>query len=496
MSPAAPAARFGRWITFLVAAACAVLLAVPALAGAASAPSIAAKPGLNPKFSPTASDYASRCRLGHPLKLRIRAPGSGRVRVGRRRPAKSPAKVTVRLKVGQRVTIRMRWRGRNVAYNVRCIPPHFPKWTAERHGTPQAKWYLVTPTLGDAGSHVVALFDRNGAPVWWMERPTKPHDAKVLPNGHFAWSTFTNGQYASHSVPYDERRADGSLVRRIRAVGVPTDGHDMQVLPNGNFIVVGYPARNGVDLSAYGGPKRATVVDAEVQEVTPGGRRVWRWNSRDHIDVSEATPFMESIIEGPVATADGRNAYDIVHINSVEPDGDSIIVSMRQTNGVYKINRASGAIEWKLGGTQTPESLSIDGESNNPLAISGQHDARLLPDGTLTMHDNRTLGAFSPRAVRFRIDAAARTATTVEQVTDPAAAFSVCCGSARKLPRGNWVMSWGSSPLVTELTPAGRRVFGLHFQRKPEAFAYRAFPVMPGQLSAGALRAGMDAMAR
>jgi hypothetical protein len=498
MSPPAPAARPGRWITLLLAAACAVLLALPAIAGAAAVPSIAAKPGLNPRFSPTASDYASRCRLGHPLRLTIRAPGKGRVRIGRRKPMASPAKVSLRVRVGQRVTVRMRWRGRTVAYNVRCIPVHFPKWTAERHGTPQAMGYLVTPTLGGSGSHVVALFDRNGAPVWWMERRDKPHDAKLLPNGHFAWTRFTNIAIASHAVPYEEHRLDGRLVRRIKTIGVPTDGHDLQMLPNGNYLVMSYALRDGVDLSAYGGPAGATVIDAEVQEVTPGGRLVWRWNSKDHIDLSEAAPFMNIIIRqpGPLSTGDGRKAYDIMHINSAEDAGDSIIVSLRHTSAVYKISKATGAIEWKLGGTSTPESLSIDGGSENPLASTGQHDARVLPDGTLTMHDNRTLTPFGPRAVRFRIDPAARTATTVEEVGDPAALHSLCCGGARKLPRGNWVMSWGFSPLVTELTPSGKRVFALRFRRKPKAFSYRAFPVLPGQLSIRALRAGMDAMAR
>jgi hypothetical protein len=238
------------------------------------------------------------------------------------------------------------------------------------------------------------------------------------------------------------------------------------------------------------------VVDAEVQEVTPRGRRVWRWNSKDHLALDESRPFMKFIVEGPVKTADGRNAYDIVHINSVELDGESLLISMRQTDSVYKVSRATGAVEWKLGGTQTAQSLAVADDPDGTLVMSGQHDARLMPDGTLTLHDNRTLSARTPRAVRFRIDAAAGTATQVEQVIDPSAAYSTCCGSAQKLPAGNWVMAWGSSGLVTELTPAGRRVFGLRFGGRKGADSYRAFPVMPGQLSVKALRAGMDRMVR
>jgi hypothetical protein len=332
--------------------------------------------------------------------------------------------------------------------------------------------------------------------VWWMERRTKPHDAKLMPDGNLAWSTFTNGQFASHSVPYEEHRLDGGLVRRIAAVGAPTDGHDMQVLPNGHYLTLSYVPRDGVDLSAYGGPRRATVVDAEVQEVTRAGRRVWRWNSKDHVALAESEPFMDSIINGPVKTADGRLAHDLVHINSVEPDGDSVLISMRQTDSVYKVSRKTGAVEWKLGGTHTPESLSLTNVADPANVMTGQHDARLLPDGTVTVHDNRTLSGEHPRAIRFSIDEMARSATLVEEVTDPRTDYSNCCGSARKLPGGNWVASWGASGLVEELTPAGRRLFALHFGGRKGADSYRAFPIMPGRLSRRELRRGMDRMAR
>jgi hypothetical protein len=317
-----------------------------------------------------------------------------------------------------------------------------------------------------------------------------------MPDGNLAWSTFTNGQYASHSVPYEEHRLDGTLVRRIAAVGAPTDGHDLQVLPNGNYLTLSYVPRDGVDLSAYGGGKNATVVDAEVQEVTPRGKRVWRWNSKDHIALDESKPFMKSIISGPVKTADGRPAHDLVHINSVEPDGDSVLISMRQTDSVYKVSRKTGAIEWKLGGTQTPQSLAVTNVPDPSVVMTGQHDARLLPDGTLTVHDNRTLSGERPRAIRFRIDEAARSATLIEAITDPAATYSNCCGSARRLAGGDWVMSWGASGLVTELTPTGRRLYGLRLGGHSGADSYRAIPIMPAQMSIKALRAGMDIMAR
>ena len=130
----------------------------------------------------------------------------------------------------------------------------------------------------------------------------------------------------------------------------------------------------------------------------------------------------------------------------------------------------------------------IVGDPNN--GFSGQHDVRSLGDGTITLYDNATRTLMLPRAVRYRIDEAAGTATLVEQVTNSQITSSVCCGSARKLPGGNWVTGWGGQPVTTEQTAAGGTVFRPSFESG--LFSYRTQPVASG-VNAGELRAGMDA---
>jgi hypothetical protein len=76
----------------------------------------------------------------------------------------------------------------------------------------------------------------------------------------------------------------------------------------------------------------------------------------------------------------------------------------------------------------------------------------------------------------------------LEDVRDAGVASSSCCGSARRLPSGNWVNDWGGTPQFTENEPDGTRVFGLS-----GTFVYRALPVLPGQFTVEQLRAGMDA---
>jgi hypothetical protein len=471
------------------------LIALSGATQAGATTRIGADPDLFPAFSTKVHDYASRCHSGTRLLLAIHAPRSARVTAGSRKPHRGGTRATFHLKGGEAVRVVIATKHKRATYHVRCLPRDFPQWSAERHGSPQAGFYVVTPAQGGMKkTGYVVIFDSHGVPVWWRKPGYRPIDAKLLPDGNLAWSEFTDATFGTTPVPYEERRLDGSLVRRISTVGVNTDSHDLQVMPNGDYLLVSYVLRaTTVDLSQYGGPADARVYDAEVQEVSPSGKLVWSWNSKDHTAVSDSTPFMGAIITRPQTLPDGGVAYDIAHVNSVELDGDSVIVSLRHLGAIFKVSRSTGAIEWKFGGTHTPESLDVVGEENSQL-FGGQHDARLLPDGTLTLHDNRTGQKVGPRALRYRIDEAARTATKVEEITDPDAPESLCCGSARRLPGGDWVMSWGYSSLVRELSPKGKLVFGLGFGGG--LFSYRAVPIPARELSRRALRAGMDAQVK
>ena len=460
----------------------------PELPGSAAAPP--GEPdftftGMSPAFSADAPDYGIRCTDGY-TSVTVNAPAGSTVEIAGRGPV-TGARTTgdIALSPGRALTIAVTAGDHVREYHARCLPDDFPTYATARGGSPQAEWFITTPDLFDLSGTVgpyAAVFDAHGAPVWWQRMSAYGGDAKLLPDGTLAWWVRAHDGTPAR---YEIRSLNGTLLRHVAAVGVDTDNHDLQVLPNGNVLLLAYVPRAHVDLSAFGGGADATVLDSEIQEVRPDGSLAWSWNSSTHMTLAESAQWIPLLAS--------RTPVDLIHLNSLEAHGDSIVVSARHADAVYSVNRSTGAIEWKLGGTVRSESLGIVGDSEfGAASFGGQHDARILPDGTLTVFDNGTHRQRAPRALRYRLDTGARTATLIEEIRDSDVPGSGCCGSARRLTNGDWVMGWGMSSTSTENAPDGTRVFGLTFGGG--VGTYRTIPVEPGVLARSDLRAAMDQM--
>jgi hypothetical protein len=439
--------------------------------------------GLSPAFDPSIPDYTVRCD-GSPLAVSGRLAQGAAISVDGGAEETGVFDATVPLEESQELSFTFDDGAAISTHHVRCLPADFPAWEYTRLLQPSRQFYVVDPAIGAGGSGYAIVFDDHGVPVWWQGSNPGPIDAKLVaeagqPTRITWWGQFGGGD------GYQIRELDGTVVRTVSIVGGSTDIHELQREPNGDYLVTSYQPREHVDLTAFGGGADDTVIDAEAQEINSTGEAVWTWNSAGHIGLEETGRWWPTVLKGA--------QRDIVHMNAVEPVGDdAILISMRHTDAVYKIDKASGEVAWKLGGTWTPESLTVAGDPEGAYPLGGQHDIRLQADGTITIHDNNTNQPSPPRAVRYEIDETARTAALVEQVTDPEAPGSFCCGSARRSADGSWLMSWGGRSLVTEFNSAGERTFRLGFGGV--AFSYRAVVAPDGSLSAAALRAGMDAM--
>ena len=449
-------------------------------------PTFSTSPGLAVGFDRGIRDNVVRCN-GQPVTVQVAAPPGWKASVAGDGLAMGVRNVRVPLAPNRRFTVAFRADsgGPPEVYHVRCLPSDFPAWRFSRQRSGGPDFFMVQYNFRYAVIH-----DRHGLPVWWYKATGIPDNFELLPDGTVAWSPV---DFAAEQIgPYVVHGLDGRRIRTVSAKNnLPTDIHELLRLDSGNYLLAGQTAETGVDLTGIGGPASGTVIGFEMQEVTPQGAlaSVW-WNSQGHISPEETPPRWRSTALLP------NGSWDTQHWNSIEPTDNNtkMLLSFRHLDAVYKVDRATGNVDWKLGGTTTPQSLTVQ---DDPLAsdpVAGQHDARLQPDGTVSIFDNGTGALRSPRVVRYQIDPVARTATHVQSFSDPEVTGAFCCGSAR-LVGGSWLVGWGGqvngTGVVGSYDLAGQRIWKF---LTPGSASYRANPVPPGALTGDQLRAAMDAV--
>jgi hypothetical protein len=250
-------------------------------------------------------------------------------------------------------------------------------------------------------------------------------------------------------------------VTQVRAGnGLQADLHGFLLTPQGTALLTAYVPTH-VDLSSVGGSKSGAITDAIFQEVDLATRRVLlQWSSLDHIPLSESywpvTPW----------------SWDYVHLNSIDVDADGqLLVSSRNTHTVYKIDRRSGEIIWRLGGKHSDFAMGYG------AAFAWQHDVRRQRDGTFTVFDNQGAphGGPQSRAIVLAVDEQRRTVRLERQFLHPLALQSSSLGSVQVLPNGNMFVGWGAEPFVSEFSPSGELLFDARLGSGYSS--YRAFRI-------------------
>jgi hypothetical protein len=161
--------------------------------------------------------------------------------------------------------------------------------------------------------------------------------------------------------------------------------------------------------------------------------------------------------------------HDYFHINSidVEPDGN-LLVSSRRTFTVYKIDRRSGEIIWRLGGKRS------DFEMGEGTWMRYQHDARRHPDGTITVFDN---GGVKKDEQSYGLvldaDTSQMRASLVRHYAHPDKVLAATQGNVQVLENANVFIGWGSEPVFSEFSEDGKLLFDANLP--PEVESYRAF---------------------
>jgi hypothetical protein len=200
------------------------------------------------------------------------------------------------------------------------------------------------------------------------------------------------------------------------------------------------------------------------------GEVLFEWHSLDHVGLDETYATLSQ---------DGRPGFDYFHVNSIEVDNDSnLIVSARQTFAVYKIDRKSGEVIWRLGGKMS------DFQMGPGTRFAFQHDARRQRDGTISIFDNGTTVFHSnvPEAVEgsrgivLELDEEQMSASLVREYTHPDEQHAHAAGNVQVLPNGNVFVGWGRALAISEFSKDGELLFDARLPPHSRSYRYFRFP--------------------
>jgi hypothetical protein len=316
---------------------------------------------------------------------------------------------------------------------------------------------VFTAPMGGPGSLGPLILEESGEPVWVRPSPAGLAQLDFRAQTYRGKPVLTwwqgrvakgwgRGEYVLLDSSYRE-------LTRVRAGnGLHGDLHEFELTPDGTALITAY------DTVDHGGRK---VVDGVVQEVdVASGEVVFQWRSLDHV------PLVDSYRPRPARPA---TPFDYIHLNSVSLDLDgNLLVSGRHTCTIYKVDRRSGAVLWRLGGKRSDFPLRPG------VRTWFQHDVRRDEDGTLTIFDNGSTPDREPlsRALTLSLDEPRRRAAVLRADTHPGV-LARAMGSVQRLPDLGLFVGWGTEPYASEFAPDGSLVYDV---RMPDGgISYRAF---------------------
>ena len=387
-------------------------------------------------------------------------------------------------------------------YWFRCVPDDFPRLEIDRPGNPTPGWYLTTLRTGPEEHTFAIILDGRGVPIWYKRLSQVMIDLKRRADGRLIITPSLGPRYGvlpdrGHQI----LSLSGTLIDEHTTIddpadpGVeyPTDHHDYVPLAEGGRAVLTYPLL-AQDLTEFGAGYLVDdeIADGVIQEIDGDGNLVWSWRTSDHIGYDEVT-FPVRWESTPRYEGGEVDPFHLNSLGLVDDGSGDYIVSGRHIDAVFRVDRSSGDLAWILGSlpptapqkSGAPRLTIVDDPLGGPVR---PHDARMTGD-IVTMFDNRTDTGQPARAVAYRVDAAAGTATLLWQIDEPQGRSSVGLGSNRVQTDGSVLVTWGGGlqPMIEEYDAAHELV--MRITQVDGGVTYRTVKEPLGSFSPAVLRA-------
>ena len=315
------------------------------------------------------------------------------------------------------------------------LPPDLPGVAVT--GTPTFEGYLVAPVQGSAYGTVI--FDTKGRFVWYyLMEDSDFHIMRALPSPDGADVVVCMAGQDNQGNKEDgyllEVSMDGYTVETIPA---PNIDHDLTILPNGTVAAIVL-----VGDEAYPGQ----LADS-IQEIDRDGNMTEIFNAWDHI--AELLPG-----EGP---SGGGGSW--THANAIDYDAseDAYYLAMKNLYTTAKIPRATGQIEWALGGKGNQFTWAEGTEE-----LSMHHQFHAYDPTHIVYFENGTPDRAYSRAREIEINPETMVATGVWDYSHQPPLYVFSKGDVTRLPNGHTLVTWSSSGEIQEVDEEGVVVWQLN----------------------------------
>lgn len=338
------------------------------------------------------------------------------------------------------------------------------------------------------------ILDNKGNPIWFRPlsspnlmntdfRVQKLHGKKVLTfwQGSLATPpTYTNSPGGSSEPGSCYYILDKSyrVIRTVKArKGFISDIHEFLITPHHTALFLSTKVVP-MDLTPYGGPQNGYIQDFAIQEIDlKTNKLIFFWDALEHIPLTDS-------YEPASSASETSNIWDVYHLNSIgltDKESD-ILVSGRNTWTIYRINKPTGNIIWRLGGKQSDFTIGVG------ASFSWQHDARFLPNNIISLFDDNccessTIPPGTPPAhgLILKLDMDNMIANFKRSYFHDPNLQIASQGNVQSLENGNKFIGWGQSQYFSEYKKAGNTesdpaLNTLYDAQMPgDNFTYRAY---------------------
>ncbi len=289
--------------------------------------------------------------------------------------------------------------------------------------------FLATSIVTNPPTAVI--IDAEGDYVWWysfpehrkyqMSRATPARDLQSV----FLRLDVTGGT----SVGIYELAWDGTEETLYETT---ENHHDFVELPDGTLAFPLTDAREIDETEVFGD---------KITELTPStGVTVDVWSIHD------SDEFVDGVDQ----------AFDWTHTNALDYDEDEEVyyAGHRNLDSIFKIDRATGEVIWRLGGTDS--SFTFD----QHVPMDTQHQFDVVGD-SIYVFDNSEYNMES-RVIRYDLDVGAGTATTGWTYEPDPPMYNVALGDVMELENGNVLVTWSLLGQIDEVDADGNLLWQLN----------------------------------